>query len=657
MKRLKTAKNRSKKSKFLNVELFERREKERIKSGNLKTRTTFNTTQYTKNLSELPNVTTQNSTFSSIIRPYTSKSKNRNIKNYFNSKDLNLNSLTYNTFLTDSPYWNSQSSRNNSKYNYTDYITEDNKQIDLGLKDLKKFEMLSHRSNKSEPNRLIKIKTKQLNFDIDSLYDYINKTRDLKLMKYKLDIKKERTIRLKETYLNEQEKIDDIINSIEKTDKLFNDAFNVKFNDYVKELEIKREIAKTENTNLLSEIIKQKNEIAQIESKIKKVEYEKNSIIRWIFFQISIKEKKLQLPKHYKTLIEETDENIKKIFDEPSNFLNDGIERTKKSRDSKRNFTRKATRKSTSNLEKANLSIKSQPPIGLYKNITLSEAQRIRNYKFNLIYPTPDDFFYALKKFEKDTINFINQYNDLRNEIMELKKEKEIVEKEKEKEILSGIGIIKQKEFELKIQKNKLNLLNREINILKSNLSNPFNQKEKVKRKDTRKSLIEKSTIVIKKKLYDHILTVYNTSTKIPLSEAINPNVLTIKKINTKEEEMMDMLSKIEIIFDYLIGIMKNYSKEKDIYYELYKRIYNTIERNRKLEKTRKQREEANERLVKLRERVEERNKKIYFLPKRKVENYYLFMVKKDGKIKKKELNDKELDIEDFMDDNEDNNK
>jgi hypothetical protein len=188
-------------------------------------------------------------------------------------------------------------------------------------------------------------------------------------------------------------------------------------------------------------------------------------------------------------------------------------------------------------------------------------------------------------------------------------------------------------------------------------LSNPFNQKEKVKRKDTRKSLIEKSTIVIKKKLYDHILTVYNTSTKIPLSEAINPNVLTIKKINTKEEEMMDMLSKIEIIFDYLIGIMKNYSKEKDIYYELYKRIYNTIERNRKLEKTRKQREEANERLVKLRERVEERNKKIYFLPKRKVENYYSFMVKKDGKIKKKELNDKELDIEDFMDDNEDNNQ
>ena len=48
MKRLKTASTRTNKSKFLNVELFERREKERIKSGNLKTRTTFNTTQLQK---------------------------------------------------------------------------------------------------------------------------------------------------------------------------------------------------------------------------------------------------------------------------------------------------------------------------------------------------------------------------------------------------------------------------------------------------------------------------------------------------------------------------------------------------------------------------------------------------------------------------------
>ena len=661
MKRLKTASTRTNKSKFLNVELFERREKERIKSGNLKTRTTFNTTQYTKNLSEFPNVTTENSTFSTI-RPHTSKNKKRNITNIINSRNLNLDSITYTTYLTETPYWNSQSSRNNSKYNHTDYITENEKK-DLGLKNLKKFEMSINKNIKPEPNKLIGIKTKQLNYDRDSLCDYINKTRDLKLIKYTIDIKKERTIRLKEQYLNENEKIHDTMDSIERTNKLFNEAFNVKFNDYVKELEINREIAKTENTNLLSEIIKRKNEIAQIESKIKKVEYEKNNIVRWIFFQISIKEKKLQLPIYYKTLIEETEENIRKVFDNQSNFADEenikNIERNKKHRDSKRNIVfRKTSRKSTNTLEKTLLTFKTLIPLGLYKNITLTEAKRIRDYKYNLCFPTPDDFFYALKKFEKDTIIYIDHYNDLRNQIIELKKEKEIVEKEKEKELLSGIGVLKEKEFELNLQKNKFNLLNREINTLKGILSNPFNQKEKIKRKDTRKSLIEKSSVgVKKKKLYAHIIKVYNTCSKIPLNEAINPDILTIKKINTKEEEMMDLLSKIEIILDYLIGIMKNYSREKDIYYDLYKRIYNTIERNRKLEKTRKQREEANKKLVKLRERVEERNNKIYFLPKKKVDEYNSFVVKKGKKVKRKESYEKELDIDDFMHDNEDNNK
>ena len=40
-------------------------------------------------------------------------------------------------------------------------------------------------------------------------------------------------------------------------------------------------------------------------------------IIRWIFFQISLKEKKLILSIYYKYIIEEKEENIKKIFDNP----------------------------------------------------------------------------------------------------------------------------------------------------------------------------------------------------------------------------------------------------------------------------------------------------------------------------------------------------
>ena len=82
----------------------------------------------------------------------------------------------------------------------------------------------------------------------------------------------------------------------------------------IKELEIQKEIEKTLNINLEEEILKLKTEISIIETKILKVEHEKNMIIRWIFFQISLKEKKLILPIYYKYIIEEKEENIKKYL-------------------------------------------------------------------------------------------------------------------------------------------------------------------------------------------------------------------------------------------------------------------------------------------------------------------------------------------------------
>ena len=156
--------------------------------------------------------------------------------------------------------------------------------------------------------------------------------------------------------------------------------------------------------------------------------------------------------------------------------------------------------------------------------------------------------------------------------------------------------------------------------------------------------------------LYDYILKTYNTSLKIPLKEILAPEHSIIKKINTKEEEMIDMLTKIEIILDFLQRKIKNYSRGMDIYYDIYKRIYNTIERNRKLEKTRKQREEENEKFIKLKERVEERNNKTYFLPRKKTEIYSAFMIKKDVKKKLDESYIKDPAFKDFMYDNEDNN-
>lgn len=87
-------------------------------------------------------------------------------------------------------------------------------------------------------------------------------------MNYTIGIKKERAIRIKEKYRNKIEGIENLSNSIEKANTLFNNQFLIKFNDYIKELEIQKEIEKTLNINLEEEILKLKNEISIIETKI-----------------------------------------------------------------------------------------------------------------------------------------------------------------------------------------------------------------------------------------------------------------------------------------------------------------------------------------------------------------------------------------------------
>jgi hypothetical protein len=82
----------------------------------------------------------------------------------------------------------------------------------------------------------IDFKTNAINRKQESVKDFIDKTRELILMKYTSTIKKERTVRLKETYENEIESLNDTIKSLQLAKELFNDNFFVKFGEYVKHL-------------------------------------------------------------------------------------------------------------------------------------------------------------------------------------------------------------------------------------------------------------------------------------------------------------------------------------------------------------------------------------------------------------------------------------
>ena len=95
------------------------------------------------------------------------------------------------------------------------------------------------------------------------------------------------------------------------------------------------------------------------------------------FFSNIIKRKKLILPIYYKYIIEEKEENIKKIFDNPYNFKEDEnikiYERTKQIR---KNSIRRTIRKNLADSFIENKSNTQKNEINIYKNISFKEGRR-----------------------------------------------------------------------------------------------------------------------------------------------------------------------------------------------------------------------------------------------------------------------------------------
>ena len=348
--------------KYTNHFIFEKRERERLLSEESKGKesiNSFSNHSHHRNNSEFPLVsnyatlTTMNSSIRALSTIRGTKTKkvlksnmnsvlnlniidnlnSSNSKNYFNITNSFINGKTNSAFyITDMPFKTIYTDKKIASYK--DFSSDDEKyekeeKEKYNLKLLNIFEKNNSRNKLKQQffsKTLIDFKVNKLKEKKESIKDAINKTRDMILNKYTKSIKKERIIRLKEVKENNLDRVENIITSMKKTNKLFNDTFLQKFNDYVRELEIQRELAKAENTNLMEEILKQKNEISQLESQIRKIEYEKNNIVRWIFFQILVKEKKIYLPFYYKSIIEETEENMKKILSNPANFSGEEIE-------------------------------------------------------------------------------------------------------------------------------------------------------------------------------------------------------------------------------------------------------------------------------------------------------------------------------------------
>ena len=401
-----------------------------------------------------------------------------------------------------------------------------------------------------------------------------------------------------------------------------------------------------------------RRDIDHIYTKIKKIENEKINIIRWMYFQIQMKEKTLVLPNYYLTLLE----NLNNL----SNFAHKRLSIKLMSRKDDKFKTKKKLNRRSTYSQIDNLAFNSKDGNINTNNTNSSNIQvkkedidKMINYKHSLIFKTPDDFQDRLTSFEQENITLLNYNNELRAQLFELKKELNSLMKDKEKIVLEYNSKIRQKEKELKNIKYMVESKMKLISDFKKSESFDKNIKlKKIKSIKERKKSIENRKAEnsdnintnnsneinpnmddnynlndkIKSSIYKKIVIIFDACTIFGSKLQFASYILNIvnKKTNTKEKEMILMLEFIEQSIDYLITNFNFYMNKNIEIQTLIKNVKNDIEKEHKMEKAKIQMMNDLKKEKLLKEKVEKRSNKIYFLPSKKIDlNKFKFKIER----------------------------
>ena len=564
---------------------------------------TPNTKYYLKSIS--------NNNHSRIQYNHEHKSNSNNIINtkYHHSELFNQNKKIFdkNTF-------------SNKLFKNQIYITENinKRKSNSSFEEEDCYDMLSERKKESKlifekirkkrfaiinsENRKSKIRKKI------SIRDYLDKTKELNLLKYSLNIKRERLTRLNEEKISKIYSIDNTIHSLKKSNELFVDNFYNKFNKYLNVLERRLNKEIIQNNKLLLIVETNQIELQNIKHEIKKKKLQKENIEKWLFFQIQVKEKLKLIPNYYYSIISESD--CKKI------------------------------------------------------NINENEIERIKKYKNNVIYEDLNDFMNEFKKIEENILKKSIDNQNIRNEINELKNRKLNLEKNLIKFEQNEIINIKEKEeillnlkknFErifkviitnnlldkfnsnlrndLKKLSNKSGIYSKEINS-KNNLFHSFSEKNLIKtsKKEKLSNLFLKINEIFKNILY-HSNKKYN-QTKIE---------------NSNESKMLNMLEFIEEVINCLLEKNKYYKKNPYLLQQ-FKEVLFLIDRKNKQKNSVLQKQILTQKRQEVIKQIEKRINKRYFIFQRKINIDYINSKNKKEKSKSlKKEKSKSLDIKDFM--------
>ncbi len=149
-----------------------------------------------------------------------------------------------------------------------------------------------------------------------SVREYINKTREVVMLKHSVEIKKETALKMEENYKNIIESVMDSIVSLQQAKELFKEDFILRFDRYVKYLRVQREKELVELNNIL-------DKKSQLELEIQKLENKK-----------SVSKEFVRLYREYRDFlicVKERTTNLPKFFIENQNYQNNNIVRLENS--------------------------------------------------------------------------------------------------------------------------------------------------------------------------------------------------------------------------------------------------------------------------------------------------------------------------------------
>ena len=468
---------------------------------------------------------------------------------------------------------------------------------------------------------LIDLKTKQFKIKNESIYDYMGKIMKYKLLNNENKVNENLNVNYIENSKNNLNYCNDLYINLTNSKTLLSKSFSGAVESYLRFIYMKIDEEKKLEYFLVKKIIYLREEVNQLNSVLKKKESERNKVLKWIYFQIKVKEKILLIPPHYKEIIENI---IGKDYSKKENramkLTRMSIKVSSSKRSKNLSLVGLSSRKSFKVKRPLNQSSKD---VTNYKRIKRStdkgniipdeEIEKIKNYLKHPIFSNVEDLVDNLEIFKNKILLKIKKYEAL-----------------KEQNTKDKNYLIKNQKHSSKYQINYEKLINEkkiEVDNLKILANSKIIEKNKLQNLSDDKSLfsIFKDTNVKVKfenyPLFMKINSLYEKCSEIPMDMDYN----NFQKIKNSDSHpiLIEMLFKIKyvtMIANKILIEFKFYKENDEHKRALIKKLKNQIDKESKMAKNLEQKRKEKQKFFKFLNKVKEKNEKILFIPYRKVD-------------------------------------